>query len=66
MGLIKNIAGKTAIASMTSDLMGSDKDKKKSPLKYSQRDMDRAKRKRKQASAPTRRTQTALDGEPLG
>jgi len=31
MGLIKNIAGKTAIASMTSDLMGSDKDKKKSP-----------------------------------
>jgi len=66
MGLIKKLAGKTAIGGLASEIMDSDKDKKKSPLKYSQRDMDRAKRKKKQASAPTRRTQTALDGEPLG
>ena len=66
MGLIKKLAGKTAIGSLASEEIGSDKGAKGNLFKYSQRDMDRAKRKKKQASAPTRRTQTALDGEPLG
>ena len=64
MGLIKNIAGMTAIGSMASEIMGSDKDE--SLRKRSQKKIARTKRKKAQASAPTRRTQTALDGEPLG
>ena len=66
MGMIKSIAGKTLVGSAIDGLMDKD-DKKKDPgLKYSQRDMDRSKRKRKQASAPTKITTALSGGEPLG
>tara|TARA_R110002072_G_scaffold266030_1_gene424900 strand:+ start:4347 stop:4550 length:204 start_codon:yes stop_codon:yes gene_type:complete len=67
MGMIKSVATKGVLGSLVGDLVGKDDKKEGSLLKYSQRDMDRSKRKRKQATAPTKRTATALSGgEPLG
>lgn len=65
--MIAGLAGKTVLGSVIGDAI-SDKDDKKegSLLKYSQRDMDRSKRKRKQAAAPTKTTTALNGGEPLG
>lgn len=67
MGMIKSVASKGVLGTLVGDLAGRDDKDEGSLLKYSQRDMDRSKRKRKQAVAPTKKTATALNGgEPLG